>query len=185
YQTLVIWDRPRTRDAQELARTIAGEEFASTLAKEGLALEPFAYGQQGAPFDLTLTIFEIEGALTADFRYNVDLFDASTLARMAQHFLTLLAGIADNPDQHLLALPLLPEAERHTLQVEWNAPDGPYPDTVALHQLIEAQVEKTPQQIALIFEGETRSYRELNREANQLAHQLQKAGVKSDTLVGV
>src|SRR5262249_1784559 len=85
----------------------------------------------------------------------------------------------------LLALPLLPEIERHTLLVEWNATDGPYPDTVALHQLIEAQVEKTPEQIALIFEGETRSYRELNREANQLAHQLQKAGVKPDTLVGV
>ncbi len=88
YQTLFIWDRPRTRNEQDLARFGHGE-----LAQEGLSLEPFAYGQQGAPFDLTLTVFEIEGALTADFRYNVDLFDPATIARMEQHFRCLLVGI--------------------------------------------------------------------------------------------
>ena len=79
----------------------------------------------------------------------------------------------------------LTESELHKLLVMWNATDSPYPDTVALHQLIEAQVEKTPQQTAQIFEGQTRTYRELNNEANQLAHQLLWAGVKPDTLVGV
>ena len=97
YQTLFIWDRPRIRNNQDLARLGQGE-LARRIAEDGLTLEPFVYGQQGAPFDLTLTVFEIEGELTADFRYNIDLFDASTLSRMAAHFITLLAGIASNPE---------------------------------------------------------------------------------------
>src|SRR5579883_1258836 len=78
FQTEFIWDRPRTRNAQ--AMILAGQDgMARQLAQENLVLEPFAYGQQGAPFDLTLTIFELEGGLSADFRYNVDLFDAATI----------------------------------------------------------------------------------------------------------
>jgi amino acid adenylation domain-containing protein len=211
YQTLFIWDRPRTRKEQDLARlgqngrgqaqplrveTSNGQgqaqplraekgTLAQRIAEAGLVFEPFIYGQQGAPFDLTLTIFEIEGALTGEIHYNVDLFDAPTLSRMAEHFLTLLGGIAANPGQYLLELPLLPESERNKLLIEWNATRSPYPDTAALHQLIEAQVEKTPEQTALIFADQRRIYRELNSEANQLAHRLQHAGIKPDTLVGV
>ncbi len=189
YQTLFIWDRPRiprTRNEQELLQLgNIQSELARRVAQENLTFEPFAYGQQGAPFDLTLTIFEINGALTADFRYNTDLFEAATIARMEQNFQTLLAGIAAQPTQALLALPLVSTDERNTLLLEWNATQSAYPDATSLHQLIEEQIERTPDATALIFEGQTRSYRELNNEANQLAHRLQQAGVKVDTLVGV
>ncbi len=184
YQTLFIWDRPRTRNEQDLARFGQGE-LAQRIAQEGLSLEPFAYGQQGAPFDLTLTVFEIAGALTADFRYNVDLFDAATIARMEQHLRCLLAAIVEQPEQHLLALPLLSAVERRQQLVEWNATQSLYPEQVSLHQLIEAQVERAPDALALIFEEQRRTYRELNSEANLLAHQLQAVGVGADTLVGV
>lgn len=184
YQSLFIWDRPRTRGAQDLAQLGQGE-LARRIAEEGLKLEPFAYGQQGAPFDLTLTVFEIDGSLSADFRYNVDLFEPATIARMEQHFRVLLSGIVANPEQHALALPLLTEEERYQELVAWNSTKSAYPDTVPLHRLIEQQVERTPDEPAVIFEGTQRTYRELNREANQLAHLLQKAGVKPDVLVGV
>ena len=184
YQTLFIWDRPRTRSNEDLAR-LGLEEFSRRAEQEHLTLEPFAYGQQGAPFDLTLTIFEIDGNLSADFRYNIDLFDASTIARFERHFLTLLAGIVADPQQRLQSLPLLTEAELHLQLVEWNATQHPFPDHVALHQLIEAQVERTPAATALIFAGQTRSYHELNVEANQLAHILMDTGVGPDVLVGV
>ncbi len=190
YQTLFIWDRPRARGEQDLAQLGRGQqgaqgELAQHAAQDKLTFEPFAYGQQGAPFDLTLTVFEINGELTADFRYNVDLFKAETIARIEQDFQTLLAGIVAQPTQSLLALPLLAEAEHNKILFEWNDTKSEYPDSTSLPRLIEEQVERTPENIALIFSGQTRSYRELNNEANQLAHRLQQAGVKADTLVGV
>ena len=194
YQTLFIWDRPRARGEQNLAQLrqqgtpglpTAQNELARRAAQEKLTFEPFAYGQQGAPFDLTLTVFEINGELTADFRYNTDLFEASTIARMEQDFQTLLTGIVAEPTQNLLALPLLMESERNKIVFAWNDTKRDYPDHASLHRLIEEQVERTPDHTALIFAGQTRSYRQLNNEANQLAHRLRKAGVRADTLVGV
>ncbi|HTI15424.1 MAG TPA: amino acid adenylation domain-containing protein [Dictyobacter sp.] len=184
YQTLFIWDRPRKHNMQDLAR-LGQPELAQAIAQEGLAFEPFVFGQQGAPFDLTITVFEIDGALTADFRFNVDLFEASTIERIAQHFQVLLRGIASNPDQSLLKLPLLTENERRQMLFDWNATNKPYPSMSSLHRLVEEQVARTPEQTALIFEGKTRTYRELNQEANQLAHRLQAMGVGPDVLVGV
>ena len=193
YQTLFIWDRPRVRREQDLAQLGQGRqgiqetqgELARHAVQEKLTFEPFAYGQQGAPFDLTLTVFEINGELTADFRYNVDIFEAETIARMEQDFQTLLAGIVEQPTQSLLALPLLAETERNQLIFKWNDTRSTYPDHTGLHRLIEKQVERTPDNTALIFADQKRSYRELNNEANQLAHRLQQAGVGADTLVGV
>jgi natural product biosynthesis luciferase-like monooxygenase protein/amino acid adenylation domain-containing protein len=174
YQTLLIWDRPRTRNGE-----------ARAGHSQALSLEPFAYGQQGAPFDLTLTVFEIDDRLSADFRYNVDLFDASTIARMAEHFLTLLDGITNNLDQHIRELPLLPDNVRQTLLTEWNATHCDYPQDLCVHQLFEQQVELTPDAIAAVFEDTSLTYRELNSQANHLAHRLLREGVGPEVLIGV
>lgn len=184
FQTLFAWKRPRKRHGEALLRQ-KDSALSQRVAEEWLAFEPLVYEQQGALFDLTLTIFEIDGALNADFRYNIDLFDESTLSRMAQHFLTLLASIVDNPDQRIREIPLLSGTDRHKLLVEWNTTQYVSRNDVALHQLIEAQVEKSPEQAALFFEGRTLTYRELNSRANQLAHQLRHAGVKPNTFVGI
>ncbi len=183
FQSLFIWDKPRSRNEQELA--LLEQNGISTRLTQQLKLEPYIMGQQGAPFDITLTIFEVDGSLSADFRYNVDLFDASTIARMEQHFVSLLEGAVAQPDQPILNLPLLTEAERHQILVEWNATARPYPDHSCIHQLIEAQVEKTPDAESVTFEGTTLSYRELNRRANLLARDLQQLGVGPDVMVGV
>ncbi|GCE20003.1 non-ribosomal peptide synthetase [Dictyobacter kobayashii] len=184
YQTLFIWDRPRTRSPQDLER-LGQDALAQQLGQTGLSFEPFAYGQQGAPFDLTLTVFEIDGALSADFRYNSDLFEPSTIARMEQHFQTLLSALVEYPDQRLLQLPLLTAAERQQILVDWNATAQSYPDQATLQELIEAQVERTPDAVALIFEGQSKTYREINYAANHLAYRLQELGVTQNVLVGV
>ncbi|GCF09101.1 non-ribosomal peptide synthetase [Dictyobacter arantiisoli] len=184
YQTLFIWDRQRTRNNQDLERLGQGE-LARLLAQNGLEFEPFAFGQQGAPFDLTLTVFEIAGELSADFRYNTDLFDAATIERIANHFQSLLTGIVAQPEQQLLALPLLTKPERLQILLDWNATSQEYTEPRTLHQLIEAQVERTPDKIALIFAGQSKTYRELNLAANHLAYRLQELGVGPDVLVGV
>src|SRR2546421_11879584 len=182
FQTLFVLERPR--EPWEPARFGQGES-AARLAQERLRLEPFVYGQQGAPFDLTLRIVDLNGLLSADLRYNVDLFDPTTMARMEQHFLTLLKGIVADPGQQLSDLPLLTAAEQPQLLVEWNNTKSEYPEHACIHQLIELQVQRTPEALALVFENENLTYRELNRRANSLAHALQASGVGPEVLVGV
>nr|BBH90794.1 hypothetical protein KTC_55450 [Thermosporothrix sp. COM3] len=183
FQSLFIWDRPRKRDGKELER--AGLTGPVLRMAQELELEPYIMGQQGAPFDLTLTIFEVDGSLSADFRYNVDLFDRSTLQRLERHFLTLLESVTAQPDQRVQELPLLTEEERQQILYQWNATEAPFPETATVHQLVEEQVKRTPDAEALTFEGVSLSYRELNRRANLLARELQSHGVGPDVLVGV
>ena len=136
-------------------------------------------------FDLMLNVEDFSDGIVCSFEYRTDLFDASTIVRMATHFQTLLEAIEENPDTSLAALPLLTESERHQLLVEWNDTATVYPEDLCLHSLIEAQVERTPNNVAVIFEKERLTYRELDRKANSLAHFLQQRGVGPDVLVGV
>ncbi len=149
--------------------------------------EPIAMNiETGASkFDLTLNVEDFSESILCSFEYRTDLFDASTIARMANHFQTLLEAIVDNTDSSLAALPLLTEPERHQLLVEWNETAVAYPTNLCLHFMIEDQVERTPDSVAVIFEREHLTYRELDRKANSLAHFLQQRGVGPDVLVGV
>ena len=136
-------------------------------------------------FDLSLRVEERAEGLLARFQYSSDLFDEATIARLAGHWQRLLEGIAANPNQPLSALPLLREQERHQLLVEWNATRVAYPQEKVLHQLFEIQVERTPEAVAVVCEGERLSYQKLNARANHLAHQLQEAGVMPESLVAL
>ncbi len=138
-----------------------------------------------AKFDLTLLVEDTELGLQGAFEYNTDLFDASTITRMVEHLCTLLSGIAATPERRISELPLLTEAERHQLLVEWNQTRTDYPKDRCIHQLFEEQVEQTPDAIAVVFENQHLTYRELNAKANQLARYLQALGVKPDVLVGI
>ncbi|MFB8791840.1 MAG: amino acid adenylation domain-containing protein [Potamolinea sp.] len=117
--------------------------------------------------------------------YSTDLFDEATIKRMLEHFQTLLEGIVANPEQHITDLPMLSEAERYQLLVEWNATQVDYAKDKCVHQLFEAWVEKTPHAVAIVFENEQLTYQELNTRSNKLAHYLQKLGVGSEALVGI
>ncbi|MBJ7295030.1 MAG: amino acid adenylation domain-containing protein [Dolichospermum sp.] len=138
-----------------------------------------------AKFDLSLFLQKTEQGLTGAFEYSTNLFDAATITRMVQHWQTLLAGIVANPEQKLSNLPILSAIEQHKLLVEWNKTQQDYPHDLCIHQLFEAQVEQTPDAVAVIFKDEQLTYRELNAKANQLAHYLQTLGVKPETLVGI
>ncbi|MFP5273889.1 amino acid adenylation domain-containing protein [Coleofasciculus sp.] len=138
-----------------------------------------------AKLDLSLSLQKTEQGLTGVFEYSTDIFDATTIARMIEHWQTLLAGIVENPEQRLSDLPILTAIEQHKLLVEWNQTQQDYPHNLCIHQLFEAQVEQTPDAVAVIFKDEQLTYRELNAKANQLAHHLQALGVKPETLVGI
>ncbi|ARV58868.1 hypothetical protein BZZ01_09670 [Nostocales cyanobacterium HT-58-2] len=138
-----------------------------------------------AKFDLTLTIQEMKQGLTGALEYNTDLFDAASITRMLGHLQTLLEDIVAHPTKRLSDVCILSEAEQYQLLSEWNDNQVKYPQDKCIHQLFEAQVEQTPDAVAVVFEDQQLTYRELNTHANQLAHHLQSLGVEPDVLVGV
>ena len=128
---------------------------------------------------------ETENGIDSVLDYNVDLFDAPTIRRLIGHFLTMLEGIAQNPNRRIADLPLLKEAEQTQLLWEWDETFADYPADACLHHLIEAQVERTPEATAVRIEDERLTYRELNERANQLAHHLRTLGTGPETRVGI
>ncbi|NEN99013.1 MAG: hypothetical protein F6K50_27025 [Moorea sp. SIO3I7] len=140
-----------------------------TLDLPGLSLSQFNQHSTTSKFDLFLSMTETDLGLVGTWEYSTDLFDGSTIARMATHFQNLLSAIVDNPQQVVEQLPLLSEQERHQLLVEWNDTTREYPTDKCIHQLFEEQVEKTPDSVAVVFEKEQLTYHQLNQRANQLA----------------
>ncbi|HEY0738799.1 MAG TPA: amino acid adenylation domain-containing protein [Herpetosiphonaceae bacterium] len=150
-----------------------------------LRLESIALDQQIAQFDLSVMLAESDGGLVGSWEYNLDLFDAATIERMARHFQTLLASIVAQPSAEIDRLPLLTSAEAQQMLIDWNRSAAEYPREATIHGLIEAHSERTPEAIAVVFEEQTLSYAELNARANQLAHYLRAQGVGPDSLVAL
>ncbi|MEM9272766.1 MAG: amino acid adenylation domain-containing protein [Cyanobacteria bacterium P01_F01_bin.143] len=138
-----------------------------------------------AKFDLTLNMFESDSNIDGEFEYNTDLFDQSTIAPMTEHFISLLSSIVENPEQPITQLPLLTATEKGKILREWNDTTVAYPKTLCFHQLFEAQVERTPEAVAVVFQDQKLTYKELNQRANQLAHHLQKLGVTPEFKIGL
>jgi len=138
-----------------------------------------------AKFDLFLSMEETEAGLTGYWEYNCDLFEAATIHRMIGHFQTLLKAIVATPQTRIDDLTLLTETECYQLLVEWNNIQTNYPQNKCIYQLFEEQVERTPDAVAVVFENEQLTYRELNDRANQLACYLQHIGITSEVLVGI
>src|SRR5829696_8993657 len=151
----------------------------------GLTVERLVPSDEDSMFDLTLYVAERQEGLHFRLVYNADLFEQDTVRRMLGHFRSLLEGVVEDPERHLSELPLLSEAERHQLLFEWNDTATEYPRDRCVHELFEEQVERTPDAVAVVFEEQRLTYRELNRRANQLAHHLRRSGVGPETLVGI
>ncbi|TQR71494.1 non-ribosomal peptide synthetase, partial [Pseudomonas aeruginosa] len=152
---------------------------------EDLRLEGLAWDGQTAQFDLTLDIQEDENGIWASFDYATDLFDASTVERLAGHWRNLLRGIVANPRQRLGELPLLDVPERRQTLSEWNPAQRECAVQGTLQQRFEEQARQRPQAVALILDEQRLSYGELNARANRLAHCLIARGVGADVPVGL
>jgi len=158
-------------------------ESGATFAD--LTLTPVPVEPGTAKFDLCLILTEASGELTGELRYDTALFEASTIVRLRQHFLTLLDGVVANAERRLSQLPLISDAEREQLLVSWNRTEGPYPRDVCVHDLFAAQVARTPDEIAVVFDEDSLTYRQLDARANQLARRLQREGVAAETTVAL
>ncbi len=175
----------KSANAQQAQTWCEPKNNSLHLQKSVLPMEPHLFGQQGGHLDLSLMVREAKGVIKLCWQYNTDLFDAATIERMAKHFERLLNSIVLNPQQPISQLPMLTEVEQQQLLFEWNNTQADYPLDKCIHQLFEEQVERTPDNIAVVFEDQQLNYRELNARANQLAHYLQNLGVGPDVLVGI
>ena len=136
-------------------------------------------------FDLTLAISETKNGLDGSIEYSTDLFEPQTIQRITKHFGTLLEAIGSNPDESVSKMTVLTGAERREVLDEWNDTAAEYPKDDSLAQLVEQQVERTPDAVAVVYGEQALTYRELNARANQLAHKLLRLGAGPDQVIGL
>ena len=139
-----------------------------------------------AKFDLDLELDERpDGRICGLLIFDTDIIKADTARRIAGHFLTVLRAIAMDATKRVSELPLLTEQERHAELIEWNATEADYPSEICVHELVTARAKLDPQGVAVVFEGESLTYLELDRRANAIAHRLSAIGARSGTVVGL
>ncbi len=151
----------------------------------GLTIRGTESGLTTMRFELELYLAETGEGLSGSLWYNTELFDPSTADRIVEHYRFLLQGIADDPEMRLSDLPLLTDAQRRTLLVDWNDTKAAYPRDVCVHELFEAEVRRAPEAVAVQFGDRRLSYGELNRRANRVAHDLRNRGARPGALVGI
>jgi amino acid adenylation domain-containing protein len=157
----------------------SGEASFADLTAEGITVNSAT-----AKFDLTLFVTEADSSLSLLFEYNTDLFEPATIERMLGHYETLLRAVVANPAAKLSELPLLDASERKVVVEDFNATDADF-DSVCVHRMVEAQVGKTPDAVAVQFGDTALTYSELNNRANILARYLRTQGAGTGSIVAV
>ncbi|SFJ91368.1 non-ribosomal peptide synthetase [Thermoflavimicrobium dichotomicum] len=152
----------------------------------GLVLRNFDWEYKNTKYDLTWDLSELGyDRLYVSVEYSTSLFKRETIERMAQHFVHLLRQIVANPEQLLSEFELVTEEEKQQLLFTFNQTDKDFPKDKTIHALFEEQVEKTPESVAVVFEEDQLTYRELNARANRLARILREQGVQRENFVGI
>ncbi len=178
-------DRDLSRTPLFQAAFILQNAPPPTLRFKNVTISQVDVDQGTAKADISLSMTVADQGLLGRFVYNTDLFEADTIARMARHFETLLAGIVSQPAVEVAELPMMPSAERQKVLVDWNSTAADYPRDRCFHQLFEMQARVNPAAIALSFRESFLSYAELDQKSNQLAHYLQSLGVGPERVVAI
>jgi amino acid adenylation domain-containing protein/thioester reductase-like protein len=184
FETMFILQKAHEADLQALGPFALGIDGAR-METAGLTFESIALGGEPAQFDMTMMMAETDGGLAAALQYNTDLFDASTIQRMLGHFKSLLQEIVTDPNKPISNYSLLSESEQKQLLVDWNETQTDYPRDLCIHDLIQEQVKRTPKSIAIQYEDQRLTYKELDKRSNELAGILISQGVKPGTLIGI
>ena len=150
---------------------------------DGLLFEPLAFSSNDSPFELSLVVSEEQGRLRVSCEHRTELFEAATISRLLGHLRTMLESVVIDSQQRVSLLPLLTEQERQQILFEWNRTEVAFPSDKCLHHLLEAQAERSPDSVAVVFEEQSLTYEALNRQANQLAHHLMSLGVGPEARV--
>lgn len=184
FQAMFVLHKSHLANAPGLAQFALGENGAR-LRLGSLDLESCSLDMRVAQFDLTLAAAELEAGLAFSLEYNADLFDAATIARMAERFQTLIESVTANPECPVADLPFMRPAEAKRLLIDWNDTAGEFPVNRCIHDLFAAQAERTPDAIAVSDERQQLSYGQLNERAERLATHLRQIGIGPESRVAV
>ncbi|HEY3098592.1 MAG TPA: amino acid adenylation domain-containing protein, partial [Methylomirabilota bacterium] len=166
-------------------QTVMSLEAPMVRPPDGWDLSHLDVDMRTTKFDLYLEMNARPDGLGGRLVYATDLFSPDTIARMASHYATLLAGVAEDPTRTLSALPMLDPAERRLVLVDWAKAADAYPDPATVHGVFEAQAARTPDAIAVLDDATRMTYAELDARASALARRLRSLGVERDVVVGV
>ena len=155
------------------------------FAFNGIEVERLPSERTTSKFDLLLTALERPEHLALTVEYNTELFDDSRMDRMLSHYQRLLESIVADPEVRISQLPILTDREREQLLVEWNQTSADFSDDKCIHELFSAQVERVPNDVAVVFEQTQLTYQELDQRADRLARVLQQRGVGAESVVGL
>lgn len=181
--TLVLQTFQRYR---EISRAVLPEGNEEPIPFADLLLEPVPLAQQDGQFDLNLEIKEDEqGRFAVAWKYAADLFEVSTIERMAGHFETLLAELIAGPERPIAALRLMSEAETEATIAAGNGPVRELPAASSVCELFAAQARRTPSSVAVECEGRSLTYAALDARVTALARHLVALGCGRDTIVAV
>lgn len=156
-----------------------------SIEVEGLKIDVVDVEGGTSRFDLTLIMREGDQGLTAVMEYNTDLYDAATIGKLLSHYGQILEEALLDPDKKIVDIELLNEQERNRLVDEWNDREREYPRERSIPEILEEEVERHPDRVALVFNDQHITYGDLNGRANQLAHLLRGEGVSNEVLVGL
>ncbi|SDY30432.1 amino acid adenylation domain-containing protein/natural product biosynthesis luciferase-like monooxygenase domain-containing protein, partial [Myxococcus xanthus] len=155
------------------------------VAHQSLKLSQLGIEADTSKFDLSLEIVERKNTLFCRFEYASSLFDGGTVQRLAGHLIELARAVIVTPDLPLQRVAILSEDERRQVLKGFQGREMAPASEASIHALMEAQVARTPDAVAVAFESERLTYRELDAKANQVAHHLRGLGVAPESLVGV
>jgi amino acid adenylation domain-containing protein len=177
---------------RDLSRTPLFQVFFNVTRTDGsglslheLTVNRITAGEPKSKFDITFYVKENRQEIDFELVYNRDLFRPDTMSRMLGHFQRLLNGIAANPECRVSDLPILTQPETQQLLLAWNGAERDCQNDKCIHELFEAQVERTPNSVAVLFADQTLTYSRLNERANQVARCLRRLGVGPEMPVGL
>lgn len=178
----------RNMDVTPLFQVMFGWQNAPTTVVSdigGIRIEPIVKTKNAALYDLSLNMREWQGELIGEFDYRSALFRSDTMQSLSDNFVRLIHGVIGNPDMTIGQLPLISEEDRRRQLHDWNNTRRDRHLPATLHTLVEQQVARTPDQVAVCFRSQHLSYRDLNLRANRLARHLQQRGMQEGSIVGI
>lgn len=169
FDTMFVFQNTDTKEIELNQIRTRGYEFKGKVSK----------------FDMTLEAEEQANEIWFNLQYCTRLFKRESMERLIQHYINILNAVAENPEIKLYEIDMLSEQEKKEILIDFNNTKTPYQKEKTICEVFEDQVEKTPENIAVVYDGKRLTYRKLNEKANQLAEVLRSKGVKPDTIVGI
>ncbi|MCK4260161.1 MAG: amino acid adenylation domain-containing protein, partial [Halanaerobiales bacterium] len=161
------------------------QNAAKEVEIDQLKFTPYTFENKVARFDLTLACAETKNGIVMNIEYRTQLFQRETIAKFKDHFINLIKQIVYQSDQKIRDIEIISQSEKEQILNSFNARKLDYPKDKYIYHLFEEQVERTPDNIALIYKDDQLTYEELNNRSNQLARLLREKGIGPDQIVGI